>query len=148
MKVFRIAPLDTQPTALDAFSGHGAAKYGGRWNSKGFRAVYCSDSLALACLETLVHIRPLPRTFPPSVYYVAEIPDALIERPVKLAGVTLAETQALGTQFLRNRVGVALEVPTTILSVGSNLILNPIHPDFKIDWISGPLEFVYDSRLT
>src|SRR4051812_12701004 len=31
--------------------------YGGRWNSPGQEMLYSSSSLALACLEILVHIR-------------------------------------------------------------------------------------------
>jgi hypothetical protein len=44
--------------ATTAFSGDGAAQAGGRWNSRGIRVVYASGSLALAALETLVHLNP------------------------------------------------------------------------------------------
>lgn len=37
-----------------AFSGAGARQYGGRFNSAGVPAVYTSESLALALVETLV----------------------------------------------------------------------------------------------
>ena len=38
-------------------SGEGARQYGGRWNSPGLAAVYLGDSLALAAMELLVHLR-------------------------------------------------------------------------------------------
>ena len=41
--------------ADDAFSGEGARRGGGRWNSKGVRIVYTSESLSLATLEVMVH---------------------------------------------------------------------------------------------
>jgi len=41
-----------------AWDGEGAFRFGGRWNSRGVRAVYASSSLALALLETLVHLDP------------------------------------------------------------------------------------------
>ncbi|RME73410.1 MAG: RES domain-containing protein, partial [Verrucomicrobia bacterium] len=41
-----------------AFSGEGAAKFGGRWNSRGIGLVYTSETRALAALETLVHLNP------------------------------------------------------------------------------------------
>ena len=40
-------------TAWD--SGEGAYRVGGRWNSKGVRAVYCSVDPATAILEVAVH---------------------------------------------------------------------------------------------
>ena len=39
-----------------AFTGEGARRYGGRWNSKGSAVVYASSSISLAILEVLVHI--------------------------------------------------------------------------------------------
>jgi RES domain-containing protein len=39
-----------------AFTGEGARRYGGRWNSKGFAVVYTASSISLAILEVLVHI--------------------------------------------------------------------------------------------
>ena len=36
-------------------SGEGAYRYGGRWNSRGVRAVYCSIDPATAILEVAVH---------------------------------------------------------------------------------------------
>lgn len=44
--------------AASAFSGEGAAKTGGRWNSRGVPVVYASATKALAALETLVHLNP------------------------------------------------------------------------------------------
>ena len=45
--------------ARSAFTGEGASLYEGRWNSAGVRVVYCSENLALAALEILVHMQPL-----------------------------------------------------------------------------------------
>ena len=42
--------------AATAMTGDGAKKFGGRWNHEGLAVVYCSSSLALAQLETLVHL--------------------------------------------------------------------------------------------
>jgi RES domain-containing protein len=45
--------------AHDAFSGEGARLYGGRWNPAGVKVIYCSENLALAALEILVHTQPV-----------------------------------------------------------------------------------------
>jgi RES domain-containing protein len=45
-----------QPTFATAWDiGEGAYRSGGRWNSKGVRAVYCSIDPATAILEVAVH---------------------------------------------------------------------------------------------
>ena len=57
----------------------GARLKGGRWNSPGKDVLYASDSLALCCLEVLVHLRDM--RFVPTFHYCSiEIPDELIER--------------------------------------------------------------------
>jgi RES domain-containing protein len=43
--------------ARTAFSGIGARKYGGRWNSPGVAMVYTAGSASLAILEMLVHLQ-------------------------------------------------------------------------------------------
>ncbi|MFM7235413.1 MAG: RES family NAD+ phosphorylase [Cyanobium sp.] len=44
-------------------SGNGSARHPGRWNSHDLPILYSSSSIALACLETVVHLAgddPLP----------------------------------------------------------------------------------------
>jgi RES domain-containing protein len=47
--------LDRATYAANWDSGEGAYRYGGRWNSKGIRAIYCSIDPATAILEVAVH---------------------------------------------------------------------------------------------
>ena len=73
MRVWRLVG---QPFAETAFDGEGAARYSGRWNSRGVRVVYTADSLALATLELAVHLLGA------RVGYTAievEIPDTSID---------------------------------------------------------------------
>jgi hypothetical protein len=42
--------------ADDAYSGLGARRDGGRWNSRGVAVVYASASLSVATLELLVNV--------------------------------------------------------------------------------------------
>lgn len=154
MRWYRIARAARATTTLAAFSGDGAAKYPGRWNQKGIRAVYCSDTLALACLETLVHLRPLPRVFPPSVYFEVEIDDGQIEQtptgklpPNWHAPVVGHATRRFGSEFLATARAIGLQVPTAIIPRGWTLVLNPLHPAFKVERVKGPQPFHYDTRL-
>ncbi len=139
-----------------AFSGEAASKIAHRWNhpSPDIRAVYCSDSLALACLECIVHIRPLPRIFPASVYYTVEIPDNMLEIAHRSAlplgwdhEVAASQSRDYGMAFLRERRKPGLVVPTAIQPVGMNVILNPLHLSFELTWIKGPFWYEYDKRL-
>ena len=139
-----------------AFSGLGATKFAHRWNwaRADLRAVYCSDSLALACLECLVHIRPLPRVFPASVYYAVDVPDSMLERPATAAlpvgwddPVPQSSSRDFGTTFLEARRAAGLVIPTVVQAEGLNVILNPLHPGFRLAWVSGPFPYQYDSRL-
>ncbi|MDX2222240.1 MAG: RES domain-containing protein [Rhodospirillaceae bacterium] len=47
--------IDPRPLAGTWDSGEGAYRVGGRWNSRGVRAVYCSLDPATAILEVAVH---------------------------------------------------------------------------------------------
>jgi RES domain-containing protein len=47
--------LDERLFAATWELGEGAYRFGGRWNSQGIRAVYCSIDLATAILEVAVH---------------------------------------------------------------------------------------------
>src|SRR6266581_3499304 len=44
--------------AATAFSGEGAWRYGGRWNSPNVRVVYVSEHQSTAALEVFVHNMP------------------------------------------------------------------------------------------
>ena len=52
--VWRIA-VDAPDYTADDLTGAGAKATGGRWNRKGRAVLYTSSSVALACLETVVH---------------------------------------------------------------------------------------------
>src|SRR4051794_4873417 len=53
--VWRIG-TDTPAFDADDLSGAGAKATGGRWNAAGAGVVYASQTRALACLETVVHL--------------------------------------------------------------------------------------------
>jgi RES domain-containing protein len=47
--------IDAQRFAASWHSGLGAERFGGRWNPKGFKAVYCSLDPSTALVEAAVH---------------------------------------------------------------------------------------------
>lgn len=135
-----------------AFTGEGAARVGGRWSSPGRRVVYTSENLALAALELLVHINP-----PVHLSWVAvrcEFDDSLVENfdPAALpenwrSHPPSRTTQAFGDEWIRSGRSAVLAVPSAIIPVEHNFLLNPAHPDFPRIAIGEAEPFVYDSRL-
>ena len=132
--VWRIATEGRAYSASD-MSGTGAAIEGGRWNSVGKPMVYTAGSIALACLETLVHIK---NSLPLNRYLVSiDIPDhvwrvrlQLTDLPVgwdaEPAGLT---SVALGDNWLAARSEAIFQVPSVIVPEEFNYLINPAHPD-------------------
>jgi RES domain-containing protein len=137
--------------AATAFTGEGAAKTGGRWNSRGVAVVYVSGTKSLATLENLVHLNP-----PVLFKYVSldvKFDDALVEMfPVKnLPADWRAEppppgTRAIGDDWVKTARTAILALPSVITGE-TNYLFNLAHPDFKKVTIGKPEPFVFDPRL-
>lgn len=150
MVVYRVANAKYKDSTL---SGIGAEKVGGRWNSVGTRAVYCSENISLALLEYYVHsddISTLPKKiliakiqFPDDLIIeeLEEIPDTWKDYPYT------SETAQVFTEFVKNRNKLALKVPSTIVGLESNIILNPLYKEFGKVEIVEFLELPIDQRL-
>jgi len=133
MRIFRIA----KKQYLEDLSGEGSRLYGGRWNKKGMSMLYFSDSLSTSLLEILVHLdfKYLSNDFG---YMEVEIPDALINIKLKLKDLDKnwrdnppkSSTAVFGTEFLKANKTLALQVPSAIVPIANNILVNPRHKDF------------------
>jgi RES domain-containing protein len=138
--------------ADDALSGEGAARFGGRWNSRGTRVIYASSTRSLALLETLVHLNPpVPFRF---VFFHLLVPDDALETlsplvlpPDWTAEPPAAATQRLGDAWVREGRSLALAVPSVLLPDESNFLINPAHPRFAEIRMPPPQPFTLDPRL-
>ncbi|MCB1087369.1 MAG: RES family NAD+ phosphorylase [Verrucomicrobiae bacterium] len=136
--------------AATAFDGEGARLYGGRWNSAGTSVVYTSGSMALAALESLVHLNP-----PVFFAYVAipiEFDETLLEPSPALPANWREEppppsTKDIGDLWVRQARSAVLELPSVIIPTEPNYLLNPSHPDFKKIDIGKAEPFAFDPRL-
>jgi RES domain-containing protein len=144
--------LVTARFAASAFSGEGARLYGGRWNRKGVPMVYTSASLSLAVLEMLVQDDPLRAAY---VAIEAAIPDevhmerlTVNELPADWRSLgARTELQEIGTVWARRLSSAVLAVPSAVVPVEANYLLNPLHPDFNWIEVGPPMPFGTDPRL-
>jgi len=150
MKIWRIC---REIHAGAAFSGDGARLFGGRWNSQGVKVVYASSSLALAAVETFVHLEPNLR--PEDLVSIeAEIPkDLATERldlhslPRKWYELRDDSLKAIGDRWIRGGKNVTLLVPSAAIRGEWNALLNPEHRDFHRLRIGKPKPFEFDLRM-
>jgi RES domain-containing protein len=146
--------LDQRIHATTWDSGEGAFRGGGRWNSKGVRAVYCSTDPATAILEVAAHkgfkvLDTVPYVLTAAkildiddIHFVehSAVPNANWLRP----GIPSAGQQAFGDDLLRRHRFVLL--PSAVSTHSENIIFDPIkaagfyHLDFQEP-------FALDTRL-
>jgi RES domain-containing protein len=133
--VWRIA-TDTPDYGADDLSGKGAERTGGRWNRKGTPLIYTSASIALACLETVVHLgggTPLPLN-----RYLIRIsisPAAWNRRtvfdPTEHVGWDAAPPGLVsmdwGTKWAISRVSLLAQVPSVVVPEEPNILINPAY---------------------
>jgi RES domain-containing protein len=151
--LWRIA-TDAPRYASDELSGRGALIGGGRWNEKGTPAVYTSASIALACLETLVHLgasglplnRYLVRVDVDDVVWAAR---STLEAPAVgwdavPPGRVSVET---GEKWLASGSSALLAVPSVIVPEEFNVLINPRHADAVKLRATKVRKWLYDARF-
>ena len=149
--VFR---LTKRNRASSSFDREGARLFGGRWNSKGVRMVYTSQSLSLAILENLVHLDSEAILASKFAYREASLPNDLMKTltrsdlpsdwdsdEIKIA------TQKIGDRWIRDQESAALAVPSVLSPDETNVLINPQHPNFQHVTIGAVQSFRFSPRL-
>jgi RES domain-containing protein len=138
--------------ADEAFSGEGAFKYGGRWNSVGIRVVYTAQSIALATLEILAggaaidlldDFVKIPVDFDESsILSHRPLPDGWNRYPPG------RKTKDIGDTWVREMKTVVLKVPSAVIQEEFIYIINPLHPHAANNLKIGKAEpFFADRRV-
>jgi len=140
----------------DDLSGQGAANDPGRWNSQGMPVVYTSTSIALACLETVVHITG-DQGLPLRRWLVAiDVPAEHWQQRVSLNAAQLPGWDATsagrrsrdwGDRWLLERGSLIALVPSVIVPEERNALINPAHPGASSLVTTVIRPWTYDSRL-
>ncbi len=153
--LWRIA-TDARDYEADDLGGKGAEKSGGRWNRPGRPVVYSATSIALACLETVVHLNAAG--LPLNRFLVRiEIPDDVwAARESRLVGaLPLGWTAVpegkvsldIGDRWLQSATSALLVVPSVIVPEEFNVLINPQHADVLKIKAEKVRPWFYDGRL-
>ena len=151
MRIWRITK---ERYAASAFTGSGAADHPGRWNQRGRKVAYASDCPALAMLEVLVNAESFG-ALAGRVIISGDVPDEFIYRvpdadlPATWRQFPIPRsTRELGEGWLRNNEYLAMSVPSAVMPLHRNVLINPEHELFgKIEFVE-PFPLDFDPRLT
>jgi RES domain-containing protein len=112
--------------------------------------VYLSSSLALSALEVLVNLAPHQRRrgeLPTYVAVAVEVDDGAIADPGFPSRQEVAMSQAVGDAWLRSASSLGLSVPSRVIPLERNVLLNPRHPAMVEVRVAVSEPFVFDDRL-
>lgn len=135
-------------------SGTGAALEGGRWNEIDLPAVYMGLSPAICCLETFVHTSSYPSL--PLVITEFLLPDDqglyLEPDPNQLPkgwnGVPADKpSMDYGSAWLRSKKHLGLIVPSAVMPLERNIVINPAHQAIERVVATQTYTFMYDERM-
>jgi RES domain-containing protein len=129
-----------------------------RWNSLGQKVIYTAGSAALACLENLAHKSGTTLSSGNFSMSIIEIEDS-----IKIGEITVLElkslnkewfkvenyplTQKLGDSWVSKLESAVLKVPSAIIELEFNYLLNPLHSEFSKIKIVDINKFTFDPRL-
>ena len=150
MEVFRLA----RKKYANPLSGLGAARKGARWNSRGIELIYTAGNRSLAMAEVAVHfsLATLPSDYFMHTIYIPDntsinvIPiNDLPERWNYFPHDTA--TQVFGDRFIRDNTYCLLKVPSVVTKGDFNILINPLHSEFKHIRIVDSEQFPFDGRV-
>ena len=135
------------------FDGEGSRLYGSRWSSPGVVVTFASSSRALAILEVMVNLQAskilheymmcgieVPKEYI-QVVDRSSLPEAWDANPAP------QENRVIGDNLIESGAALALEVPSAVVPLENNYIINPSHPDFEKVEILPARQIEFDTRL-
>jgi RES domain-containing protein len=132
-------------------NGRGGILFAGRWHFAGAPVVYLAESPAGALIETCVHtsVNDVPPSF---TLLKISGPDLLFEE-IQMSSLNrgwtdrVEITRELGSAWLRRGRGALLRVPSALVPVTPNFVLNPLHADAKLLQVEDSFVYPFDERL-
>lgn len=128
----------------------------GRWHRKGVLLAYAAEHPAVATLEKLTRLETYEKASK-SRYVLLSLeldPDAHLEvldverLPDDWDAFPYTKlTQGIGMRWIQEQRSAVLEVPSAVIRIAKNYLINPLHPGFHELTIGLPQHFAWDSRL-
>lgn len=134
--------------------GKGGELFDARWHTRGRPVVYLAATPALALLEVRVHLELSPGSLPDDyVLMKVNAPDDVAWRSVEVEDLPggWQEREELcrpfGDAWLEAKGSALLRVPSAIIEVEHNVLLNPRQPDAARVQTEEITPFRWDQRL-
>lgn len=144
----------TKAKRASDLSGIGAALDGGRWNDVDVPAVYMGLSPAICSLETFVHTGSYPVVPLKITRFILPDDEGLYiepsptELPPGWSSIPPDRvSMGFGTDWLKGGRQLGLIVPSAVLPLERNIVLNPVHPAIAQVRADLQFDFMYDKRM-
>ncbi len=149
MEVFRISS--------DVFSKTLASSgRANRWNVKGQNVIYTGSSRSLASLELIVHRGAVKPALTYKVMVISIADDDYLMNQIQIKTLpadwrsfaAYSNLQKIGSAWYNSRESLVLKIPSAIIPLEYNYIINTEHPDFadKIRLVRTE-DYFWDSRF-
>lgn len=118
----------------------------GRWHRRGPMILYCAQNASLAMLEVLAGLETdtIPITYQ---LLQLEVPETLAVDQFDGPIPTLGESQDWGMAWLAKGAAPLARVPSAIVPVDRNMLINTDHPDAAKISIIAASRYPWDLRL-
>jgi RES domain-containing protein len=125
-----------------------------RWNKNGEFVIYTAGNIALACLENIVH-RSSEGLMGDFRLLTIEIPKKVSIQKIQIEDLPtewsnrqdFSICQEISSKWLENNESCVLTVPSVIIPLENNFLINPQHHDFKYIKLLSVEEFNFDNRI-
>jgi RES domain-containing protein len=118
--------------------------------------VYATPSIALAVLETIVHLNS--SSLPLNRYVIKiEVPDDVWAHRVTVdkegapggwdAEPAGSSSLEYGDAWVESRTSALLSVPSVMILMEQNVLINPLHPEASRLLFTNMGKFVFDARI-
>lgn len=146
----------TKLEGFDPLDGRGGLFAPSRWNERGVRMVYASESPSLAVLETLAHLSA--QDLDERMLIKIEIPDDATVEEVRTKHLVQLlrhlpgehpemRTREFGSRWAEEQRSYVLRVPSVVMPSETNLLLNPEHAEHAGTRVVSAELFLFDTRL-